>query len=631
MFPFVVIGLFGGSVYALAAMGLVLTYKTSGIFNFAYGAVAMFCGFTFWQLRDGWHISSWISLPLLLLVVAPGLGLVLEWLFRPLVGVGAEVQIVVSLGALAFLQALVPLLYGGQDRSLHSIFPTSTFRVSNHLNVGYDQLATLLLAAGLGVALWVLLRRTRLGTATRAVVDNRDLSELAGISSDAVSRVAWIISTAFAALVGILLSSSQGLDVYVLVVLVIYAFAPAVLGRLVSLPLAYLGAMVLGVTQSVLARWGSHGTVAQIETSIPYLALFALLVAYGSRLKEGVGSVKPVSSRQPRSRSSSPSLAWLVLAVASLFVPHLVRSSILGDISAGLIVATIALSLVVLTGWAGQISLAQFSFVGVGAFTVGHLAGAHGATFFPAAVLGALIAIPLGLLVGLPSLRLSGLYLALATMAFALLMDNLVFVRRSVSGGYTGVTVSRPRIGGLSFAPTRNFYYLVLGVFVVAALAAGLMHRGPVGRRLQMLRDAPLAASTVGVNLTSTKLAVFAACAATTAFAGALYGANRQAISPNDFAFGASLQLLLLIVVGGRSLVGGSVVAGAIFTLQLLPAAASANRYLPLTVAVLVVLVANNPEGILSVLGGLPRRYLALFRALPRPTVVLTERPSGAG
>jgi branched-chain amino acid transport system permease protein len=294
----------------------------------------------------------------------------------------------------------------------------------------------------------------------------------------------------------------------------------------------------------------------------------------------------------------------------------------------------------VLTGWAGQISLAQFSFVGVGAFTVGHLAGAHGATFFPAALLGALLAIPLGLLVGLPSLRLSGLYLALATMAFALLMDNLVFVRRWVSGGYTGVTVSRPRIGGLSFVPTRNFYYLVLGVFVVAAVVAGLVHRGPVGRRLQMLRDAPLAASTLGVNLTSTKLAVFAVCAATTAFAGALFGANRQAISPNDFAFSASLQLLLLVVVGGRSLVGGSVVAGAIFTLQLLPAAAGANRYIPLTVAILVVLVAKNPEGILSVIGRLPRRYMDLFRSLPRPVSssgsalarpALVERVGSAG
>jgi branched-chain amino acid transport system permease protein len=310
---------------------------------------------------------------------------------------------------------------------------------------------------------------------------------------------------------------------------------------------------------------------------------------------------------------------WLVLVMAGIFLPHLVRPSILGDVSAGLIVATIALGLVVLTGWAGQISLAQFSFVGVGAFTVGHLAGAHGTTFFPAALLGALIAVPLGLLVGLPSLRLSGLYLALATMAFALLMDNLIFVRRWVSGGYTGVTVARPEIGGLSFAPTRSFYYLVLGVFVIAAAVAALVHRGPIGRRLRMLRDAPLAASTLGVNLTSTKLAVFAVCAATTAFAGALFGANRQAISPNDFAFSASLQLLLLVVVGGRSLVGGSVVAGAIFTVQLLPSAASAARYVPLTVAVMVVLVANNPEGILSVLAGLPRRYGEVFRSLPAP------------
>ena len=200
MFSYVVIGLFTGAVYALAAMGLVFNYKITGIFNFAYGAIAMFCAFTFSQLRDVLGISQWFSLPIVLLGLAPLIGVLLERLFRPLTAAPAEIQIVVSLGVLAFFQALVPIVYGGQARGLPSIFPTSTFKVGARLHVGYDQLATLLIAIAIGIGLWVLLRRTKFGMATRAVVDNRDLSALAGVRSENISRVAWVLTCAFAGL-----------------------------------------------------------------------------------------------------------------------------------------------------------------------------------------------------------------------------------------------------------------------------------------------------------------------------------------------------------------------------------------------------------------------------------------------
>ena len=187
--PFIVIGVFAGSIYGLAAMGVVLTYKTVGVFNFAYGAVAMFCAFTYWQLHVGWHLSAWVALPVLLLVVAPVIGFAFERLFRPVVGLSAEVQIVVSLGALAALQALVPILYGrSNNRTLTALFPTSTFLLGGHLHVGYDQLGTLLVSLAMGAGLWWLLRHTRFGIATRAVVDNRDLASMMGIDANGVRR-----------------------------------------------------------------------------------------------------------------------------------------------------------------------------------------------------------------------------------------------------------------------------------------------------------------------------------------------------------------------------------------------------------------------------------------------------------
>ncbi|HUZ43464.1 MAG TPA: ABC transporter permease [Acidimicrobiales bacterium] len=623
LWPFLVIGLFSGSIYALASMGIVLTYKTSGVFNFAYGGIAMFCGFTFWQLRDGWHISSWLSLPILLLVVAPVMGLTAEYLFRSVITLSAEIQIVIALAVLAFLQALVPIFYGGSERSLNSIFPTSTFRLGSGLHVSWTQLFTLLLAVAAALLLSGLLSRTRLGLATRAVVDNRDLAELNGVSSDSVSRLAWVISTVFAALAGVLLSSTVGLDTYSLVLFFIYAFAPAVLAKLVNLPAAFGWALGLGVLQSILQKYGSSGNVADFEAALPYLALFGALVFYGNALKEIRSSFRTITVSAPNRdpRRFAGSVAAVVVGLAVL--PLLIHGSALGDVSTALIYAAIALTLVVLTGWAGQISLAQFSFVGIGAFTAGHLAGAGGKGFLWAAVVGALIAVPFGIAVGLPSLRLSGLFLALATMAFALIMDTLVFPRNWVSGGYTGTTVARPDIFGIRFTGTLSFYWLSAILLGVYALGASLLNRGPVGRRLQMMRDAPLGASTFGVNLTLTKLAVFAGCGAAAAFAGAFYGAMRLAVDPNDFAFGASLELLLLVVLGGRALVPGGMVAGGIYLLQLLPLSSTVESYIPLGVAVGAVALAQYPEGPTTRSAVYMRYFSALFRR--RPLRELTE------
>jgi branched-chain amino acid transport system permease protein len=640
LWKFLVIGVFSGSIYALASMGVVLTYKTVGVFNLAYGAVAMFCAYTYWQLHDAWHLTAWVALPVLLLVVAPIVGLVFERLFRSLSGFSAEVQIVVSLGMLAFFQALAPLLYGTQDRPLESIFPRSTFLVGSNLHVGWDQLGTLLVSAAMGGALWWLLRHTRFGTTTRAVTDNGDLASVIGVNADNVRRAAWIVSSIFAALVGVLLSPTQGLDVYVLTIVVIYAFAPAVLGRLTSMPLAYGGALVLGMVVSVLSWWGSSGTVADIEASTPYVALFVLLVVLGPWLKEPGLAVRPASSapvdagghvdasaqRATHRGMDRAAVAGVVALGLALAAPIFVRGSHLTDLTPGVVYVMIALTLVVLTGWAGQVSLAQFSFVGIGAFTAGHLAGQHGQSFLFAALAGMAIALPFALVVGWVSLRLKGLYLALATMAFALLMDGLIFNRPGLTGGLTGITVSRPRILGISFASPTALYELSVVVASVIAFAAFFLYRGPVGRRLQILRDSPLAASTLGVNLTVTKLVVFAVCGVVAALGGAFYGAIQQSITPTDFSFGASLQLLLLVVLGGRSVISGAVVAGAVYAVQfhhLFPLPNAVFRYLPLGIAAGVIGLATNPEGTAALAVAEARKVFSVLRPIPRRALVL--------
>jgi branched-chain amino acid transport system permease protein len=532
-------------------------------------------------------------------------------------------------------------LIWSQDEHLQAIFPISTFRLGSTLHVGYDQLGTLLISLSMAAVLWGLLRHTRFGTQTRAVVDNPDLSDMIGVHGDNVRRVAWILSSVFAALVGILISPSQGLDVNQLVLVVIYAFAPAVLGILFGLPAAYLGGLGLGIAVSLMSKWSNSGTVSNLEAALPYLLLFILLVVFAKRLKAaGSGAVAQRLSAL-RSSETVQRLRWSVgsfridrgLAaglggfVLALLVPLAFPGPNLDFLTQGFIYAVIALTLVVLTGWAGQISLAQFAFVGVGAFTAGHLAGAHGQHFLFAVVMGMLFAAPLGIIVGLVSLRLSGLYLALATLAFALVMDNVVFNRSDVSGGQTGITVARPHFFGMSFTGRAAMYELAVVVFALVAIVAYALRQGPIGRRLHIVRDSPLAASTLGVNLTVTKIVVFVVGAMVAALGGSLYGAWQQAITPQDFMWSASLALLLVVVLGGRSLISGAVIAGVVYVIPLLPQIPTKIKELiPLLVALGVIGLAQEPEGTVALARRQTRYVLGVLRPLPRRTP-----PQGTG
>lgn len=601
MLPYLVLGLFAGAIYALASLGIVLTYRTTGFFNFAYGGEAMFLAYVFWQLRDRWHLSQWVSIPLLLLVIAPILGLILEGVFRTMAAQTADVQIVVALGTLAFFTSFVPIVFGGTPHPLSSIFsPTASFGISGTV-VTANQAGTVVLAVVAAAALFALLRWTKFGTATRAVVDNRDLSGLIGVNANRVGQVAWIVATMFAALAGVLLSSVEGLVTYVLPFLVLYSFAPAILGRLTNLPLAFAGAIALGVIDSVLQKYNASGFLADLEASIPYLALFVLLVAYGKRLVEVRSSVRLITGAHVIADNTKRyALGGLGLVVAgAVLLPQTLGASTLRDVAEAMAYAVVALTVVVLTGWTGQISLAQMSFAGIGAFTAAHIAGTHGALFPVALLVGVLIALPVSLLIGVPSLRLSGLFLALATMAFALLMDSpLVFNRDSISGGLSGLNLTAAKIGPLRFESATSQFYLCGTVLVIAAFGAMWLRQGPVGRRLQMVRDAPEAAATLGASITLTKLGVFAACAAVASVGGALLAVTQGTVAPVNFASQQSLALLLAVVLGGRSLISGAVFAAGTQLVQLLPLNANVHTYLPLGIALSVIMVAREPEGL---------------------------------
>lgn len=599
----VIIGIVAGSAYALAGMGLVVTYRASGIFNFAQGAMGMFMAFVYWQVTIDWGWPMAAGLLVSLLVVAPIVGVVSEWVFRPLRHAAVSVQIVVSLGLLVFLQNLGLTLFGDAPVRLPSIFPGDrAFRLAS-VNVGWDQVGTVLLALALaGLLTWVLYR-TPLGISMRAVVDSEDTAELAGISSVNVSRLAWIIGVMFAGAGGILLAPLVGLDVNLLTLLVITAYAAAMLGRLESLPLTYVGGVLLAIGEGTIGYWAPPGGIwIGLRGSLAFLLLVVLLVVHRRQLpreRKVIDRTAAAFQRDPWPVSARAAGLTMV-GVAAVAMAWIAGDQFLYDFTALVVVATIVLSLVVLTGLSGQISLGQASFVGIGAFTASHVAGTDGSIWL-AMLVAAAVAAPVGVLVGMSSLRLSGLFLALATMAFALLMDNLVFRIHEVTGGVDGREVGRPSLPGVDLSSTRAFYLFALGVFAAFAFLVVALRRSRLGRRLQALRDAPDALRTLGVNLAATRLGVFAMSASMASVAGVVFGSYRMRVNPLDFSLLKSIEYLVAGVIGGVASVAGALIGGLVVAVPQLAAATpeTATRF-QLAVGLVVVVLARYPQGLLS-------------------------------
>jgi len=599
----IIVGIVAGSAYALAGMGLVVTYRASGIFNFAQGAMGMFMAFVYWQCTIDWGWPMVLGLLVSLGVVAPLVGVVSEWVFRPLRDAAVSVQIVVSLGMLVFLQNLGLTLFGDAPARLPSIFPDSqAFRLAS-VNVGWDQVGTVVVALALaGVLSWVLYR-TPLGVSMRAVVDSEETAELAGISAVKVSRAAWIIGVTFAGAGGILLAPVVGLDVNLLTLLVITAYAAAMLGKLESLALTYVGGVLLALGENATSYWAPPGGIwIGLRGSLAFILLVTLLVLYRRQLpreRKVLDRTADAYEREPLTARVRLGLLAAGAAIA-VAIAWIVSDQFLYDLTQLVVVATILLSLVVLTGFSGQISLGQASFVGIGAFTASHVANTDGSIWL-ALLVAAAIAAPVGVVVGLSSLRLSGLFLALATMAFALLMDNLVFRIHEISGGVDGREVRRPDLPGVDLTTTRSFYFFTLVVFAVFAGLVVALRRSRFGRRFQALRDSPDALRTLGVNLAATRLGVFALSATMASVAGVVFGSYRGRVNPLDFNLLKSIEFLVAAVVGGIATVAGAVIGGLIVAVpQLAKATPETATRFQLAVGLIVVVLARYPQGLLS-------------------------------
>lgn len=604
---FLLIGITIAAVYAISATGLVVTYITSGVFNFAHGAIGMFLAFVYWELlvNRGWPTP--LALLMTLGVVAPALGASLDILVmrRLLRGASVATKLVVTLALLLAFQGLALAIWGIELRTLPGIWGAErTFTISS-LVVSWDQATTIVAAVVVAFGLRLLFRRTRLGVAMRAVVDNPELCAIKGLRPNVVTAASWALGSMLAGLAAILIAPGLNLEVNTLSLLVVSAYAAAVVGRLQSLPATFAGALILGISQTLVVGYlpQSNELVQNLKPAMPFVLLLgALLLRPERRLPEKVRArAEPAA---PRLRTTLVIAGTALLAAAVLSGSMSTYQLLVG--AKGLIFACVVLSLVLLTGLSGQVSVMQMSFAGVGAVVVGKL-GAD-VPWLLALVLAAVAAAVLGVLVALPVLRLRGIYLALSTLAFAILLDGLFFGNSRVLGGGETLAVQRPELLGLDFSSDR-------GVFIMATImAAGFgvvflaVRRSGFGRMLAALRDSPNACQTLGMNIMAIKLQVFALSAAMAGAAGVMLGALQVRIGALDFLYFRSLTVLLVATIFGITSVSGALLGAFFFVVlpELLRELGSgggggltgSQALQPLIIGVLAIMVARQPGGI---------------------------------
>lgn len=639
---YVITGLFTGAAYAIAASGLVLTYTTTRVFNLGHGAISMLMAFVYWQLTDQEHLPAFAAVLLVLFVIAPLLGIVLERvMMRGLGDAPVSVSLVVTIGLFVLLVGVATQLWPA-DQARNSVpyfFGGKGFQLGSLL-VSWHYVLTIGLSVVVAASLYVLLNRTRVGTAMRAVVDNRELLELFGASAQRLSMASWAIGSSLAGLAGILLVAFVGLDYYQLTFLVINAFAAAMLGRLRSLPLTFAGAVLLGLGQSLAVGYGpsSSQLFNGFQASLPTFLLFVVLV-FVPQVRLRVGQIKGILSAPVPSTTRVLRVAAGFAVVVCAITPML---SATDTQRFGLAVAysIVMLSLVLLTGYGGYLSLAQLSFMGIGAAVVAKM----NTTSPLAVVVAALIAAAVGALVALPVLRLTGLYLALATLAFAQLMDKLVFQSTFMFGFNGSLNAKRMNLFGLTFGSSGSYVILMSLVFALLAIGVLALRRGAVGRLLIAMRDSPAACGTLGLNQRWFRVALFATSAGIAGLAGALLAGLRGTVSALDFQSFQGLVLLLLAVVCGVTSVTGAGLGGLL--LMLLPVLQSQFKTLGglefLLIGFGAVSLGRDPNGIANHLfawGRWLRGRLPLFartgdaRRLVHPaeTALESERMAGHG
>ena len=464
LLPFLIAGLTTGSVYGLAGVGLVLTYKTSGIFNFAFGSIATVSAFLFYWMNDQHNVPWGVAAAVAILVLGPVLGLVLEVFGRYLSDAALAVKVAGTLGIVLVVEAGVTILFlaNGGSTVVNQYLPTSSFSLAG-TSVSFSDVVLIVVPLLATVSLFAYFKLTRNGLAMRAVVDNADLLDLAGTPPIAIRRRSWIIGTTFACACGVLLAPSlPQIDGLSITLLVITAFGAAAIGSFTSLPLTYVGGLVIGVIGSFATKYFTSGFLSQLPVALPFVILFLVLVfSSRNRLKETSKTVIRNQSDWSAPLSLQgiggvPLLAFLCLVPTFAGVHLADWTTMLADV-------ILFLSLGLLVRMSGQVSLCQMSFVAIGAIAFSHLTTSEHLPWLVALAIAGLIAMPIGAVLAIPAIRQAGLYLALATLGFGIVLQYMFYTEGFMFGpNNLGSKIPRPHLSWLNVSSDTAYYYVVL-------------------------------------------------------------------------------------------------------------------------------------------------------------------------
>ena len=586
---FAIRGIPTGCVFALLAVGIVLTYKTSGVFNLAFAAQAYASAAVFYAVRKDHEWPLLWSALLAIVVVAPAIGLLLERvLFRYLRSAGSMAKLVTSLGLLIAIPEIVKLFFGTDskknppplwyvNRTDEWLWPEGSRFV---LDAG--QVATIACTVAVVIGLVVLFRSTSLGLRMRAVVESPRMAELNGVDANRVSMAAWILSSLLAGLAGVLIAplfaSLNPIDLFTLLVA---ALAATVFGGLTSIPLTFAGGILLGVLQAVLAGKLPVDSVLTtgLRPALPFVVLFLLLL-----FRPGLRSTKevtdplatvdppppaPVAVRRPHWMTiGTRAFGAAVMLVALLLCWFVLDGYWLGLVVGGVVLGIIMMSLIVVVGIGGMLSLSQAALAAIGAFATAQLVVNTGMSVLLAVCIGAVIAGAVGALLAVPVVRLDGVYLALATLAFALMFESVLVPLGWVSGGSVPLNVPRPVLGPFDLADDR--YFLVFAVLCATLIAVVVirLRQGTTGRFLQALQTSDVAAASIGISGTRSRVVAFTVAATIAGFGGGLMATYiGQANYQSSFPYIIGLVWVALVVSAGARSIQAAVMSGLFFFL----------------------------------------------------------------
>jgi len=607
---FILLGLGTGALYALGAHGIVLIYRGSGVINFAHGAMALFGAAVFAELRDDHGLHFFLAL--ILAVGATALiGFLIDFaVMRRIRSASPLSRLVVTLAVLAIIESAVMVRYGSGLRFVESFLPNHSLSLGS-MSIGIDRVWILVIALVITALLWGLYRFTEFGRQTTAVAENVRSASAAGISPNRVSSLNWMLGSGLAALAGILLAPVTGLMAATMVLLINPLLAAALVGGFVSFPLTLLGGLIIGVAQALIGYFDA-GT--GWSAAIPFLVIVAVMVLRGRALPlRGF-----LGDRLPRVGAARPpgvvALAGFAITVVLILA---LSEDWVNSITGTLIAATTFLSIVVVTGLAGQVSLAQFALAGMGAFVSARLAAVYGLPFPVVLVIALVVTIAVGVLFALPALRTRGVNLAIVTLGLGLALDSLLFKNIDYTGGFAGTRVEPPSLFGLnldSILYPERYALLALVFFTACALLVVNVRRGVTGRRLLATRSNERAASALGISVTGAKVYAFALGAGIAAIGGVL-GAFRYPNVRFDAGFSPfeSIPALMMTFLGGIGYVGGAIIGGMMFFGGMLNEIFSHLfdlkewQFMVVGIGAILVVLAH-PNGIAEVFAGLGER-----------------------